>query len=127
MTNRVVLGNKGGQYGLWVSRAGYDVLTTADSNMLFSMSGSFLQILQQGTFSIPIGTNPVVNIPLSGTNGVAPYVFIYIKEAYNNGTRAYLYNNSSDVTVTSTNLNIQFGVTTTNPITGSYICLYDGQ
>lgn len=127
MTNRVVLGNRNGQYGLWVSRAGHDVLTASETNMLFSMSGGFLQVLQQGTFNIPVGSNPVINIPLSGTNNVAPYVFIYVKESYDNGTRAYYYNNNADVTVSPTNLSIQLAVTVSTALTGSYICLYDGQ
>ena len=40
MTNRVLLGQRGSQYGLFVSRAGSDVLTCPDDELTFSTDSS---------------------------------------------------------------------------------------
>ena len=36
MVDRVLLGKRGSDYGLWVSKAGTDVTSTGLENMLFS-------------------------------------------------------------------------------------------
>jgi hypothetical protein len=75
MTNRVVIGQKGAEYGLWVSPTGVDVLTAPDSSLLFSMSGALLQVLQSGTFSV---SSASVNIPISADVGTGrPYARIF--------------------------------------------------
>lgn len=47
MGNRVLLGNKGSDYGLWVSKPGGNVLTDGDVDLLLSSesSGGIAQIL----------------------------------------------------------------------------------
>jgi len=128
MTNRIIIGQKNiGEYGLWVSRLGYDVLTTSDSNLLFSMSGAYLQVLQQGEFTIGSGTNPYLNISLSGTNGISPFVYVFIKDSYDVGTRVYNINASMNVVASSSNLNIALDGYHSSTTQGSYICFYDGE
>ena len=38
MANRVLLGKKGSEYGLWVSKVGQDVTTVGSNNLLFDSS-----------------------------------------------------------------------------------------
>ena len=57
MANRVLLGKKGSEYGLWVSKVGQDVTTAGSDNLLFDSSkaeGS--GIIKSGTLSITVGT-----------------------------------------------------------------------
>ena len=54
---RVLLGKKGSEYGLWVSKVGQDVTTAGSDNLLFDSSkaeGS--GIIKSGTLSITVGT-----------------------------------------------------------------------
>lgn len=51
MTNRVVLGKRGGVSGMWVSAPGVDVLTAADAQMLLSTSRANVQIVASGVFT----------------------------------------------------------------------------
>lgn len=48
MANRVLLGNRGGQYGLFVSKANKDVTNTSlhEDDLIFSTSGSVDEYLQ---------------------------------------------------------------------------------
>ena len=57
MANRVLLGKKGSEYGLWVSKVGQDVTTAGSNNILFDSSkaeGS--GIIKSGTLAITVGT-----------------------------------------------------------------------
>ena len=57
MANRVLLGKKGSEYGLWVSKVGQDVTTAGSDNLLFDSSkaeGS--SIIKSGTLAITVGT-----------------------------------------------------------------------
>lgn len=60
MTNRVLLGNRNGAYGLWVSKPGYDVANagTTDANMLFVPSAKTVRVIQSGTISVPASSSP---------------------------------------------------------------------
>lgn len=49
--NRILLGNKNGSYGIWISRPGIDVLANNDAKMLMTMNKKMFQVLQWGTFS----------------------------------------------------------------------------
>lgn len=56
MTNRVLLGNKGGTYGLWVSKPGVDVETADESGMMLSVAQKSLQIVASGVLTgTPLG------------------------------------------------------------------------
>lgn len=117
MTNRVILGQKGGNYGLWVSKAGFDVLTTTADNMLFDMSGSLLQIIQSGEFTV----NSTTNIPLSNTGGVTPIAMIWNKTQTYYGATGSLNPLFFDISVTSSQLSISLASGFTGTYTGTYI------
>lgn len=76
MANRVVMGSARGAIGLWVSKPGFDVLTTADENLLFSMGGRLTTVLASGSVSFaPNSAGSTINIPLA-TNGRTPMIDI---------------------------------------------------
>lgn len=80
MTNRVLLGKKGTEYGLWISKPGKDVTTAAVQDLLFSSSSSdykYSQILAQGTyaFSSTAGDNFSVTVPTK--NNTKPQAIWY--------------------------------------------------
>jgi len=53
MANRVVLGNRGGgQYGLYISKPGFNALTAASIDLLFSSDQKAFQVVQKGEVSI---------------------------------------------------------------------------
>ncbi|SOC89987.1 hypothetical protein SAMN05216358_0003 [Rhizobium sp. AN5] len=71
MANRVLLGQRGSEMGLWVSKPGYDVLTTAERNMLFLATPSrairALQIVQTGLIQFPANVASIdVGYPFQG-------------------------------------------------------------
>jgi len=117
MANRVVIGNRNGQYGLWVSKPGYDVLTTSSSNLLFDMSGSVLQIIQSGEFSVS-GTT---NIPLSNTGGITPLVIVWSKVQTYYGSTIQSFPDKFNVNVTATTLTISLASGFSGTHTGTYI------
>lgn len=80
MANRVLLGKKGTEYGLWISKPGKDVTTVGIQDLLFSTSSSdfkYSQILAKGSyqFSTTAGENFSVTVPC--VNNVKPYVIWY--------------------------------------------------
>jgi hypothetical protein len=62
MSNRVLLGNRGGTYGLWVSRPGQDVITANTSQLLFDSASATVRILAQGTAAFTPGGSNTVSI-----------------------------------------------------------------
>ncbi|TDW20394.1 hypothetical protein EV128_12524 [Rhizobium azibense] len=84
MTNRVVFGAKGSLFGMWVSKPGFDVLTTANSNMLFGTDiPSSMQVVQAGRIAMGSGTGPWnVAIPNLG--------YYPLVRFYSNGYQVYL-------------------------------------
>lgn len=71
MTNRVVLGNTPGGYGLRVSKPGYDVLTTSSENLLFDSSVSFYRVRATYDFTFPpAGSTPQTQTINHGYNSV---------------------------------------------------------
>lgn len=59
MVYRVCLGERQGSYGLFVSRPGYDVMTTSDAYLSFDSRVNSMFIASRGTVSILSGTNSV--------------------------------------------------------------------
>ena len=85
MANRVCLGQKAaGQFGLWVSKPGLNVLTASESQMLFSSNVKTLQIAQNGKVTITalpytltiadLGFRPFFEAFVSGWNWVCAEV-----------------------------------------------------
>lgn len=48
MTNRVIVGNKNGVYGIWISKPGYDVLSANIDQMLLSSERTPFMVIGQG-------------------------------------------------------------------------------
>ncbi|MNS35884.1 hypothetical protein D3C86_1710600 [compost metagenome] len=57
MANRICLGNRNGTYGLFVSKPGHDVLTTADANLTFDSRVPSVWVVTRGSVSIPANQN----------------------------------------------------------------------
>ena len=77
MANRVLLGNRAGTYGLWVSKPGIDVLTASTSNLLFSSQTSkTVRVLASGSLFFPSGGTNSLSIAygLTAPNRAAPLV-----------------------------------------------------
>lgn len=69
MTRRVVIGNRDGGGGIWVSKSGFDALTATGDNLLLSLSGGTEQIIMTGLAS-PLPQTVVLGL------SQRPYVFI---------------------------------------------------
>lgn len=52
MANRVLLGQRGSDYGLWVSKPGQNVLTAPDRQLQFNSNLPAFGILEQGTYTV---------------------------------------------------------------------------
>jgi hypothetical protein len=79
MANRILLGQRGSEYGLWVSKPGKNVITDGVEDLLFSSSSSdfkYGQVLARGryTFSSTDGDTVTVNVTIpSNTKPFAVY------------------------------------------------------
>jgi hypothetical protein len=69
MADRVLLGKRGSDYGLWVSKDGTDVTSTGLENMLFASN-----VLESGGTVLKLGSTTVV---FSGTNATASSSDVY--------------------------------------------------
>jgi len=75
MVNRICLGNKdGNDIGLFISRAGRDVLTAAETELLFSSKFGILQVIQIGAVTFT-GLNQAIGIALPYFEGFRPRIF----------------------------------------------------
>lgn len=96
MTERVLLGNRGGTYGLFVSKPGQSVLASAD--FMVSTAVKNLQIVQYGSFGVVFG-NPGVAISWTPL-GFRPRVLIqtqhrlvdFVYSSDNSGTARFTNN-----------------------------------
>lgn len=80
MTNRIILGNRGGSYGLFISRPGVDVSSaTSPDDLIFSSSVSTWQIVQTGQVYLPAPSNqrdPVYETISYPDLGYNPTIFV---------------------------------------------------
>ena len=85
MANRVLVGDRNGTMGMWVSRPGYNVLTAADADMLFVASSVLntksFQTVQSGYFEL--GTNQSIDISFPYI-GILPVVMAWCAEKITN-------------------------------------------
>jgi hypothetical protein len=95
----------GGVKGLFVSKPGFDVLTTDKANLQFEINSTVSRIIGQGTLNLPAGTDSV-SVPLSGTNGRTPFVSIFVTWKVATGTQANVWQWGVNYTVTSTLLTV---------------------
>lgn len=78
MPNRVVLGERMGQMGMWVSRPGFDVLSTGRENMLLAFDELYVQVIQNGRVYVAPSSSVDVPIPELGYFPFVLYSFDYI-------------------------------------------------
>ena len=72
MANRVQLGKRGSEYGLWISKPGSNVLTCDQEDMLFdSTNMDYGQTLARGYIE---GDAGATNIAVTVRDGVVPFV-----------------------------------------------------
>lgn len=80
MTSRVLLGVRGAEAGLWVSRPGFDVVTTARNRMMLATDSQSFQVLQSGTVGFPgSGGDASITIP---DQGFTPLVLLSCPSNY---------------------------------------------
>lgn len=85
MPARIAMGNiGGGEYGLLVSKPGHNVLTAEPGNLLFDSRMKFLQILQQGTFTMPAAST-VMNVVITNPTGRTPLAWVGQERTYFGG------------------------------------------
>jgi hypothetical protein len=80
MANRVLLGKKGTEYGLWISKPGIDVTTANVSDLMFSSSDSnfkYGQVLAANSYTFPTTAGSTHSVTVTMPSGKEPYVFWY--------------------------------------------------
>ena len=84
MVNRVLLGEKGSNYGLWVSRQGQDVTSVSDADMLFSTtSASIGQVLFYQTIDVSGNASTTVDyLNLGGVNTFIEWMVVDSANTY---------------------------------------------
>lgn len=103
MARRVVLGNRGGAYGLWVSKAGFDALTAADSGLLFTMTRRSGMVLASGTATVPSGGNSL-RVNFGDTYPSIPLVFAGSMNTYPNDRAVSVSVDTSGFTIRAENI-----------------------
>ncbi|WP_295808881.1 hypothetical protein [uncultured Nitratireductor sp.] len=68
MVDRVILGRRGGQNGLFISKPGVDVSSASDSQLLFRTTAGFetLQIVKSGRVYLTTGEPVTISVPNLG-------------------------------------------------------------
>lgn len=67
MVNRVLFGKRGtNDFGLWISKPGFNVLSANDDQLLFSSAWSTLQVVQAGSVAVSDNDPTTVAIPNLG-------------------------------------------------------------
>jgi hypothetical protein len=74
VARRIILGQRGADYGLWVSRAGVDVQSASGSDLLFDMSMRRGMVLEEGSAVVPSG-GKTRSISFARTYPSIPLVF----------------------------------------------------
>jgi hypothetical protein len=74
MARRIILGQRGSDYGLWVSKAGVDVQGASGSDLLFDMSTRRGMVLEEGSAVVP-GGGGTRSISFARTYPSIPLVF----------------------------------------------------
>ena len=80
MANRVLFGNRDSTMGLWVSKPGFDVITTSPGNLLLGSNQMLNGFAATGTFIVPPSTTGEVHTyPLPDLGGQIPIGIIFWK------------------------------------------------
>lgn len=100
MANRVLLGNRSGSLGIFVSRPGYNVLTAGPDELLMSTDLQNLQVMHSGSFSTSGGSTGV-SWPAFGFR---PYLLVQGVRGITSIT--YTSSNSATIVVGATQPNL---------------------
>lgn len=73
MTNRILIGKRGSDYGIWVSKPTKDVLTATDAEMLMSSYAYSFQVLMTGMITLNSSLVGSITIP---DFGYKPYLLV---------------------------------------------------
>ena len=112
MANRVLLGKKGSDYGLWVSKPTLNVLTEGDDDLLLSStSASMGQVLFFQT--IDVGASTTVTQAYLNQGGVKTFCMWWTNDDYLGGGENDRY--STDIGFATSSV----GLTVTNTYTNS--------
>lgn len=94
MANRVVLGQRGGGTGLYVSRPGVNALTATGDDLLLSTDSRMMQFVQQGVVNLSSGSQTISWGPF----GYRPRILLV---GQNRAYIQYINDNSATLTVAS--------------------------
>tara|TARA_Y100000004_G_scaffold193877_1_gene257234 strand:- start:923 stop:1321 length:399 start_codon:yes stop_codon:yes gene_type:complete len=119
MANRVLLGKKGSDYGLWVSKSGSDVTSVSDTDMLFATTAASVgQILFFQTIDVSANSNTTVDYKNLG--GVNTYLEWMVVDSANTYKTDKGSGGPMPLTVSSTKVDsTKNRITVTNNTTGS--------
>ncbi len=84
MANRVLLGKKGSDYGLWVSKSGSDVTSVSDTDMLFATTAASIgQVLFYQTIDVNGNASTTVDyLNLGGVNTFVEWMVVDSANTY---------------------------------------------
>lgn len=101
MARRVLMGQKSGSQGLWVSKPGVDVVTASDDAMLLAINSTTLQVIASGVNGDPgAGNSFTITCPEVGAQ---PFIQLS-SEYYNDFRITYVSNTQISVAVFMDNI-----------------------
>jgi len=109
MGNRVILGKRGNDYGVFVSKEGHNVLNCARKELLFDSTSHRSGLVYAGAKGLSLSTTPD-NFLTTGSKGNLGYIPLVVfteknigeRGAHGSGTEMYIDNISQWETTTST-------------------------
>lgn len=121
MANRVCLGNRNGVSGLFVSRPGYDVLTTDDANLMFDSRNRGIWVHSRGSIVFPAGVK-TRTIPIVGLSfqPIVEFCNSYISDYWGGQIVYSTYMEAWSINVTSSQLTMTTTLSFTSPVTIYY-------
>lgn len=128
MANRILLGKKGTEYGLWISKPGVDVTTASVDDLLFSSSNStykYGQILAQGSYSFSSTAGQTHSVTVTMPANKEPFVYWYVSSSSTQFTPYSILTGDVDVSYSfsGNNTTVQFYKYGSNSFTVYYIVL----
>ncbi|MBN8241860.1 hypothetical protein JF546_02405 [Nitratireductor aquimarinus] len=109
MVDRVILGKRGAQRGLFISKPGFDVSSASDDNLLFRTTAGFetLQIVQTARVYLTTGSPVTITVP---NLGYYPKVIIQSDWGANSivsvGSSSHIFHWVDYLSLTSIRLNV---------------------
>lgn len=103
MANRVLFGQRSSDYGFWVSKPGFNVLSTGVGNLLYNFEDEIASVVISGMATVPAAPDyptdlGIVNITVPN-QGFYPRVFMTTTEASSLGWLNWLFPNMSTLRI----------------------------